>query len=118
MRTNRKSTARRSRKPAEWDLRLYIAGNTAKSNAALENLRAICEEKLRDKYRIEIVDLLKHPDRASSDQILAIPTLVRRMPTPIRKLIGDLSDRERVLMRLNLYIEGACNVAARQEKLQ
>lgn len=105
-RTTSKTVRKRSLEKGGWDLRLYIAGNTPKSIAALGNLRAICEEKLRNKYRIQIVDLLKSPEQASIDQILAIPTLVRLLPTPVRRLIGDLSEREKVLARLEFHIEG------------
>jgi circadian clock protein KaiB len=85
-----------------WNLRLYVAGRTAKSVAALQNLTRLCEEHLRGKYRLEIVDLLEHPQLAKGDQILAVPTLVRRLPEPIKKIIGDLSDTERVLVGLDL----------------
>jgi circadian clock protein KaiB len=85
-----------------WDLRLYVAGTTARSIAAAENLRRLCEEHLRGKYRIEVVDLLAHPQLAKGDQIVAIPTLVRKIPQPIRKVIGDLSNEERTLVGLQL----------------
>ena len=85
-----------------WNMRLYIAGQTPKSLRALANLKQICEKHLAGKYHIEIIDLLKKPQLASGDQILAIPTLVRKLPQPIRKIIGDLSDTERVLVGLNL----------------
>jgi circadian clock protein KaiB len=85
-----------------WELRLYVAGKTARSVAALENLTRLCEEHLRGKYRIEVVDLLVHPKLAKGDQIVAIPTLVRKLPPPIRKVIGDLSDSERTLVGLQL----------------
>lgn len=88
--------------PDVWELRLYVAGKTAKSVAALENLTRICEKELPGKYRIEIVDLLVHPQLARGDQILAIPTLVRKLPQPIRKVIGDLSNTERTLVGLQL----------------
>ncbi len=81
-----------------WDLRLYVAGQTRKSVAALANLKQFCEEHLAGKYRIEIVDLLENPELAQSDQILAIPTLVRKVPAPMKKVIGDLSNTERVLV--------------------
>ncbi len=87
---------------AEWDLRLYVAGSTPRSVAAFNNLKRLCEEHLEGKYRIEVVDLLVDPQLAKGDQILAIPTLVRKLPTPIRKIIGDLSNTERVLVGLNL----------------
>ena len=87
---------------AEWQLRLYIAGQTAKSIKALENIRKYAEENLKGKYSIEIIDLLLNPRLAEGDQILAVPTLVRKVPEPIRKIIGDLSDKEKVLVGLNI----------------
>ena len=88
--------------PDVWELRLYVAGKTAKSMAALENLTRLCEQQLPGKYRIEVVDLLVHPQLAKGDQILAIPTLVRKLPQPIRKVICDLSNTERTLVGLQL----------------
>ena len=85
-----------------YHLRLYIAGQTPKSVKALANLKAMCEEHLAGKYQIEVVDLVETPQLARSDQILAIPTLVRRLPSPIRKIIGDLSNSERVLVGLDI----------------
>jgi circadian clock protein KaiB len=85
-----------------WELRLYVAGQTAKSITAFSNLKKICEEHLAGKYRIEVVDLLQNPQLAKGDQIMAIPTLVRKLPEPIRKIIGDLSNAERVLVGLQL----------------
>jgi len=85
-----------------FELRLYVAGQTPKSVTALGNLKRMCEEHLAGKYRIEVIDLLEHPQLARGDQILAIPTLVRRLPSPIRKIIGDLSNTERVLVGLDL----------------
>jgi circadian clock protein KaiB len=85
-----------------WDLRLYVAGQTPKSVAALANLKKFCEEHLAGKYRIEVIDLVQNPKLARTDQILAIPTLVRRLPAPMRKIIGDLSNREKVLVGFNL----------------
>lgn len=85
-----------------WQLRLYIAGRTPKSNAALNNLKRICETHLAGCYEIEVIDLLKNPRLAEGDQILAIPTLVRKLPEPIKKLIGDLSNEARVLVGLNI----------------
>lgn len=85
-----------------WELRLYVAGQTAKSLAAFANLKKVCEEYLAGKYTIEVVDLLENPQLAKGDQIVAIPTLVRRLPEPIRKIIGDLSNTERVLVGLQL----------------
>jgi circadian clock protein KaiB len=87
---------------AEWDLKLYVAGRTARSVAALENLKTLCETHLAGRYSIEIIDLLENPQLAAGDQILAVPTLVRKMPEPIRKIIGDLSSQERVLVGLDL----------------
>lgn len=87
---------------AEWQLLLYIAGQTPKSIKALSNIKKYAEEYLAGKYSIEIIDLLKNPQLAEGDQILAVPTLVRRFPEPIRKIIGDLSNEERVLVGLNI----------------
>ena len=86
----------------DWELRLYVAGQTPKSLAAFANLKKICEEHLAGEYHIEVIDLLKNPQLASGDQILAIPTLVRKLPEPIRKIIGDLSNTERVLVGLDI----------------
>ena len=86
----------------KWILRLYVAGKTPKALTAFTNLKKICEEQLNDKYTIEVIDLLKHPHLAGEYQILALPTLVRKLPVPVRKIIGDLSDRERVLVGLDL----------------
>lgn len=86
-----------------WDLRLYVAGQTPRSVAALANLKKFCEENLAGKYRIEVIDLVQNPKLARTDQILAIPTLVRRLPAPMRKIIGDLSDNEKVLVGFNLH---------------
>jgi circadian clock protein KaiB len=88
--------------PEFWELRLYVAGQTPKSVAAFGNLKRLCEERLAGQYRIEVIDLLEHPQLAKGDQILAIPTLVRKLPEPMRKIIGDLSNRERVLVGLDL----------------
>jgi circadian clock protein KaiB len=85
-----------------YDLRLYVAGQTPKSMAAFANLKKLCEIHLAGKYRIEVVDLLKKPQRARDDEIIAIPTLVRRLPQPIRKIIGDLCDTQRTLVGLEL----------------
>lgn len=85
-----------------WELRLYVAGQTPKSLTAFANLKKICEEHLAGQYEIEIVDLLENPQLARGDQILAIPTLVRKLPEPIKKIIGDLSNTERVLVGLDL----------------
>jgi circadian clock protein KaiB len=86
----------------EWQLLLYIAGQTPKSIKALDNIRKYAEEYLKDKYSIEIIDLLLNPQLAEGDQILAVPTLVRKVPEPIRKIIGDLSNEEKVLVGLNI----------------
>jgi circadian clock protein KaiB len=86
----------------QWELRLYVAGKTPKSMTALSNLKKYCEEHLEGKYRIEVIDLLVHPQLAEGDQIFAIPTLVRKVPEPIRKIIGDLSNKEKVLVGLNI----------------
>jgi circadian clock protein KaiB len=85
-----------------WELRLYVAGQTPKSMAAFSNLKKLCEEHLQGQYRIEVIDLLENPALAKGDQIFAIPTLVRKLPEPIKKIIGDLSNKERVLVGLNL----------------
>ena len=85
-----------------WMLRLYVAGQTPKSVTAFANLKKICEEHLAGKYRIEIVDLIKNPTLAKGDQILAIPTVVRQLPPPVKKLIGDLANTERVLVGLDI----------------
>ncbi len=93
------------RKNAEspvYELRLYVAGQTPKSIAAFSNLNEICETHLAGKYKIEVIDLMKNPQLAKGDQIFAIPTLVRKLPTPIKKIIGDLSNTERVLVGLDL----------------
>lgn len=89
-----------------YQLRLYVAGQTSRSTMALENLKRICETHLKGQYDIEVVDLLKNPTLARGDQILAIPTLVRKLPEPVRKIIGDLSKEERVLVGLDLRPRG------------
>ena len=85
-----------------YELRLYVAGNTPKSLTALSNLKRYCEEHLSDRYRIDVIDLLVQPQLAEGDQILAIPTLVKKVPEPIRRIIGDLSNEEKVLVGLNI----------------
>jgi circadian clock protein KaiB len=90
-----------------YQLRLYVAGQTPKSVLALANLKQICEAHLQGRYEIEVVDLLQDPQLASGDQILALPTLVRRLPEPIKKIIGDLSNTERVLVGLDLRVRAA-----------
>ena len=86
----------------KWELRLYVAGKTDRSVTALRNLQKYCEEHLKGQYKIEVVDLLEKPQLAEGDQILAVPTLVRKVPEPIRKIIGDLSNEEKVLVGLNI----------------
>ena len=96
---------RKPLKKAKWELRLYVAGRTPKSVAAFSNLRKICEEHLAGEYRIEVIDLTENPQLAKGDQILAVPTLVRKLPEPVKKIIGDLSNTERVLVGLDLRPE-------------
>ncbi len=97
------ATTRSKRTAAkEWELRLYIAGKTPRAIQAFQNLQRICEEHLAGRYRIEIIDLLETPALAKGDQIVAVPTLVRRLPEPVRKIIGDLSNTERVLVGLDI----------------
>lgn len=96
-----------ARKPAKekserWNLRLYVAGQTPKAVTAFANLKKLCEEHLAGQYRIQVVDLLKNPQLAKGDQIIAVPTLVRKLPVPVRKIIGDLSNTTRVLVGLDL----------------
>ncbi len=110
-----KSTTARKRGPAKavkptkkpkeriWELRLYIAGQTPNSIAAIGNLKRICEERLQTRYRIEIIDLLEKPQLAKGDQIVAIPTLVRKLPTPVKKIIGNLSKADQTLVGLDLH---------------
>ena len=97
-------------KLAKYALRLYVAGHTSKSLTALANLKRICETHLAGEYSIEIIDLTKNPALAAGDQILAVPTLVRRLPEPIRKIIGDLSNEERVLVGLDVQPVEAANL--------
>jgi circadian clock protein KaiB len=100
--TKRESARNAPEDSKTWALRLYVAGQTPKSITAFANLKKICEKHLAGKYHIEVVDLLKNPGLAHGDQILAIPTLVRKLPEPMRKIIGDLSNTERVLIGLDL----------------
>jgi circadian clock protein KaiB len=86
----------------KWVLRLYVAGQTPKALTAFENLKKICEDQLKGKYSIEVIDLLKNPEKGAADQIFALPTLVRKLPVPVRKIIGDLSNTDRVLIGLDL----------------
>jgi len=87
---------------AEWKLRLYVAGQTPKSLTAFANLKRLCEEHLAGRYQIEVIDLLKHPELAQRDQIIALPTLVRKLPEPIKRIVGDLSNSQRVVVGMNL----------------
>ena len=104
MKTRATPAFRKRKIPKEptWELRLYVAGQTAKSLLAFANLKRICEEHLGGRYQIEVVDLMKNPELAKGDQIFALPTLVRKLPEPVRKIIGDLSNTERVLVGLDL----------------
>jgi circadian clock protein KaiB len=95
-------TKRAADVPAEWELRLYVAGQTPKSVAAFANLKRICETHLEGRYRLEVIDLLENPRLAAGDQILAVPTLVRKLPAPMKRLIGDLSNEARVLVGLDV----------------
>lgn len=101
---NEKKPGKAGRKDAgaKFQLRLYVAGQTPKSLTAFANLKRICEEHLKDQYKIEVIDLLVNPQLAKGDQILAIPTLVRKLPEPVKKIIGDLSNTERVLVGLDI----------------
>jgi circadian clock protein KaiB len=96
-------------RPDHWNLRLYVAGQTPRSIAAFRNLKKICEEHLQGEYEIEVVDLLENPRLAEGDQILALPTLVRKLPEPMRKIIGDLSNVERVLVGLDIRPRESAN---------
>src|SRR6202142_2847989 len=104
--TKTKTRARPSRpsrrKPAVWNLRLYVAGQTPKSIRAFANLKAMCEEHLKGRYQIEVIDLRKNPQLARGDQIVALPTLVRRLPLPLRTVVGDLSNSMQLLVGLDL----------------
>jgi circadian clock protein KaiB len=99
---NKKPAPARAKTQEVWNLRLYVAGKTSRSITAFENLEKICEEHLAGKYTIEVIDLLKNPKLARGDQIIAVPTLVRKLPEPVRKIIGDLSNKEKVLVGLDL----------------
>jgi circadian clock protein KaiB len=104
MKTTNAKNGRGKQKPGGevWNLRLYIAGETSRSIAALSNLQKICDEHLAGKYHVEVVDLLKNPQLAAGDQIVAVPTLVRRLPPPLKKIIGDLSNSQQVIVGLDL----------------
>ncbi len=95
-------TAKKSEKPDKWELCLYVAGQTPKSKLAICNLRKLCENCLAGKYRIEVIDILDNPQVAKDDQIIAIPTVVRKLPLPLRKTIGNISNTERVLKGLDI----------------
>lgn len=99
-RTTRKKQA--GAKERQWRLRLYVAGETQRSLTAYANLKKICEEHLANRYSIEVIDLSKHPHLAQSDQIVALPTLVRKLPMPVRRIIGDLSNHDRVMVGMDL----------------
>lgn len=101
---SKKKTATKVLKPKKklWELRLYIAGQTEKSVVAFSNLKKICETHLQGEYSIEVIDLLRHPQLAKGDQIIATPTLVKKLPIPVKRIIGDLSNTEKVLVGLNL----------------
>ena len=114
-------TKPRAKKPSppgapEWKLRLYVADNTLKSIAAFRNLEELCEEYLAGRYRIEVIDLTKNPQLAQGDQILAVPAVVRKLPAPIRKIIGTLADTERVLVGLDLRAHDANPFAPRKAR--
>lgn len=98
----KKKSVRKAAGIPRWRLRLYVAGRSAKSETALANLQAMCEEEIPGQYQIEVVDLLVNPKLAAGDEIVALPTLVRRLPPPMRRIIGDLSDREKVLVGLQI----------------
>ena len=98
----RKESKKKTDGKVEWDLRLYVAGQSRKSLTALTNLKRLCEEHLAGRYHIEVIDLLERPQLAAGDQILAIPTLVRKLPAPMKKIIGDFSNEERALVGLDL----------------
>lgn len=102
----RHRAAAASSAPPQWDLRLYVAGQSPRSLAAIANLQRLCETHLAGKYRIEVVDLLENPQLSRDDQIVAIPTLVRKLPAPVRKIVGDLSDPDRTLVGLQLRPAG------------
>ena len=103
---SKKSTkhARKDKIKTVWQLRLYVAGQTTKSIAALANLKRLCDSHLAGRYKIEVIDLLENPRLAKDDQILAVPTLVRKLPEPVKKIVGDLSQTERILLGLDLHM--------------
>lgn len=99
---SRRKREKKQQEADKWILRLYVAGQTSRSITAFENLKNICEDKLKNRYKIEVIDLLVNPQLGREDQILAIPTLVRKLPVPVRKIIGDLSNTDRVLIGLDI----------------
>jgi circadian clock protein KaiB len=103
--TKRSKSGRKPSALDRWNLRLYVAGHSSRTIAALANLRKICEEYMSNRYEIEVIDLLENPKLAAGDQIIAIPTLVRKLPKPLKKIIGDLANEERVLVGLDLRKE-------------
>ena len=100
--TGKEVSRTQGREPERWNLRLYVAGQTARSITAFANLKRLCEDRLAGRYKIEVIDLLKQPQLAQGDQIIAIPTLVRKLPEPIKRVVGDLSNLERVLVGMDL----------------
>ena len=102
MKTAKRAKGTKHKVKKQWELRLYVAGMTERAVAAFANLQKICEEHLVGQYSIEVIDLLKNPKLARGDQIVAVPTLVRKLPEPVRKIIGDLSNTQRVLVGLDL----------------
>lgn len=99
------NTLSRPARKEDYVLELFVTGNTPRSAHAIENIRAICEESLVGHYELEVIDIYQHPERAGPSQIIVVPTLVKKLPVPMRKIIGDLSDKERVLAGLNLRPE-------------
>jgi circadian clock protein KaiB len=102
MAAKKKTTKKPAVRADQWNLRLYIAGDSPRSRSALQNLQRLCELRLRGKYTIEIIDLTKRPELAKADQILAVPTLIRKIPEPMKRIIGDLSDSDRALIALEM----------------
>lgn len=96
------ASASASKSKKQWNLRLYVAGDSPRSRSALANLQKLCEARLKDNYDIEVIDLTKRPDLAKADQILAVPTLIRKIPEPMKRIIGDLSNSDRALIALDL----------------
>ena len=112
MKTITKLRAIKAATPPKWELRLYVADNTSKSIEAFRNLTQMCEEHVAGRYHIEVIDLVKNPQLAQGDQILAVPAVVRKLPAPMRKMIGTLADTEKVLVGLDLRPHGATPFAA------